>query len=626
MADIGGFGKRCLTIIGIFLLSETRCQYPVHHPVSFNRRTAEWNPHMQQRNPQWHQFSSPRKRSPDSMPLTYYNEPQRNHPFTYNQSPFTPQVAPGFQNFQSYPGYEGRSPFDLVHAETNYNPNDGRLLSETAFTRISETLGAINTVGHYLVDMVNENERNESDPNLQQLPQALYTISKNVLGRNVTDKIAPIVKKALPKVLPDAPITKIATGDVSREDAKYCTTPEGDAGICEDLSNCPQLLLNLVNLRESLCFKDLFVPGVCCPKDAIVSSTPAIERPVLTTTSKPTYLVPVTTQRPLQKPTKKPSAVLTLTTKKPKPVTYPTTPRPTTRPTTRATTTTTVITTPRPIPTSTFFTVPPPIIGNYSNIVDVNECGQREDEGGRIVGGTESKSGAWPWMAAIFLHGSKRREFWCGGTLIGQRHVLTAAHCTRDSKQRPFPARQFSVRLGDVDLARDDEPSRPVTLRVSEVRAHEQFSRVGFYNDIAVLVLAENVQKSKYVIPICLPTGDLARQQFDGAIATVVGWGTTRYGGESTKQLEAKLPVWRNEDCDRAYFQPITDTFLCAGYARGGVDACQGDSGGPLMLLANGRWTQIGVVSFGNKCGEPGYPGVYTRVTHYNNWLNQNIV
>ncbi|XP_053615918.1 proclotting enzyme-like isoform X2 [Plodia interpunctella] len=599
--------------------------------VSFVRTAEQWpNPHLQQRNPPWHQFSSPRKRSPEALPQQYYNGPY-NQPYSYNQSPYSPQglsqspytpqggnqspYLPQDQNYQ--PDYEQRASFNIFNAEPN--PNDGRLLSESAFTKISETLGAINTVGHYLVDMVNENERNESDPNLQQLPQAIYTISKNVLGPNVTDKIAPIVKKALPRVLPDAPITKIATGDINRNDeAKYCTTPEGEEGICEDLSNCPQLLLNLVNLRESLCFKDLFVPGVCCPKNAIVPETPAVEKPVVTTTSKPTYLVPVTTQKP--KPPKKPSAVLTLTTIKPKPI--PTTQRPTTRPTTRATTTTA-----RPTPTSTFFTVAPPILGNYSLTVDMDDCGQREDEGGRIVGGTESKPGAWPWMAAIFLHGSKRREFWCGGTLVGKRHVLTAAHCTRDSKQRPFPARQFSVRLGDVDLARDDEPSRPVTHRVAAVRAHEQFSRVGFYNDIAILVLADNVQKSKYVIPICLPSGADLSRQFDGHLATVVGWGTTRYGGgESTKQLEAKLPVWRNEDCDRAYFQPITATFLCAGYARGGVDACQGDSGGPLMLQTNGRWTQIGVVSFGNKCGEPGYPGVYTRVTHYNDWLHLNTV
>ncbi|XP_013147371.1 PREDICTED: proclotting enzyme-like isoform X1 [Papilio polytes] len=622
MADIVRFGK-CLTVFGVtnlFLPLLISCQYQsVHHPVSFVQRMGEApTMHILPRNPYWNQNSMLRKRSPDSLQRPYYGPSQYNQQLTYyNNQPYNqiPNQIP-----QTYPHYDTRSSVDLIHSETRDGiPNDGRLLSDSAFTRISETLGAINTVGHYLVDIVNENERNESNPNLQQLPQALYTLSKNVLGRNVTDKIAPIVKKALPKVLPDAPITKIATGDVNQEnDAKYCTTPEGEAGVCEDLSNCPQLLLNLINLRESLCFKDLFVPGVCCPRDAVIPSITAVEKPVVATTSKPTYLLPVTSQKPVTKPTttKRPSAVLVLTTKKPKP---PTTTRPTT-------TSAAPVTTSRPVSTTSFYTELPPSVANYSNIVDASECGQREDEGGRIVGGTEAKSGAWPWMAAIYLHGSKRREFWCGGTLVDRRHVLTAAHCTRDSKQRPFPARQFSVRLGDVDLGRDDEPSRPVTLRVTAVRAHEQFSRVGFYNDIAILVLSENVQKSKYVIPICLPRGEVARQQFDGAMATVVGWGTTRYGGtESSRQLEARMPVWRNEDCDRAYFQPITDTFLCAGYTRGGVDACQGDSGGPLMLQANGRWTQIGVVSFGNKCGEPGYPGVYTRVTRYLSWLQQNI-
>ncbi|CAH2095592.1 unnamed protein product [Euphydryas editha] len=610
--------ERCKTlrvIKGILLLTiQTKCQYQSLHPVSFIQpRSPPMSQYRQSGHPPWHQFSSPRKRSPDIQ--TYYNS-QYNQPISYNQNPFQIQ---GQQNFQDFPQtYNSRSSHDLLHSETRGNINDPRLLSESAFTRISETLGAINTVGHYLIDVVNENERNESDPNLKQLPQALYTISKNVLGRNVTDKIAPIVKKALPKVLPDAPITRIATADLKPDDAKSCTTPEGEQGVCEDLSNCPQLLLNLISLRESLCFKDLYVPGVCCPRDAVVPSTP-IENPVISTTSKPTYLVPVTTQRPIQKPatTKKPSAILVLTTKKP---------RPSTTSTVRPVTTFSTVTTTRIPSTTSYYTVTPPFIANYSNIVDINDCGQREDEGGRIVGGTEAKSGAWPWMAAIYLHGTKRREFWCGGTLVGKRHVLTAAHCTRDSKQRPFPARQFSVRLGDVDLSRDDEPSRPVTLRVAAVRAHDQFSRVGYYNDIAVLILAENVQKSKYVIPICLPRGELSRKQFDGSVATVVGWGTTRYAGsESSRQLEARLPVWRNEDCDRAYFQPITDSFLCAGYPRGGVDACQGDSGGPLMLQANGRWTQIGVVSFGNKCGEPGYPGVYTRVTHYLSWLQQHL-
>lgn len=311
--------------------------------------------------PPW-QFTSPRKRSPDVQ--TYYTDPH-NQPYSYNQNPFQGQngfQGPVPQNFQSYPqNYNSRSSVDLINTESRNVPNDGRLLSESAFTRISETLGAINTVGHYLIDMVNENDRNESDPNLKQLPQALYTISKNFLGRNVTDKIAPIVKKALPKVLPDAPITRIATADLSHSDAKSCTTPEGEQGVCEDLSNCPQLLLNLVSLRESLCFKDLFVPGVCCPRDAVISAAPILENPVKTTTSSPTYLVPVTTQRPVPKPTtKRPSAVLVLTTKKPKPTT-------TVKPSTIST-----ITTTRVPSTTTYYTVAPPVIGNFSNIVDVN--------------------------------------------------------------------------------------------------------------------------------------------------------------------------------------------------------------------------------------------------------------
>ncbi|XP_076262285.1 proclotting enzyme [Rhynchophorus ferrugineus] len=482
---------------------------------------------------------------------------------------------------------------------SNDDVETGRHFRPETIFKITETLGALNTVGRYLVNMTRSGDGVKVS---QEVPNALYTISKNVLGRNVTDTIAPFVREALP--LPEAgdPTRLDEKVDTKEEDdddddSKTCTTPEGTQGYCNDLSDCPQLLLNLGNLRQSLCFKSLFVPGVCCPRTSeegftnLEVTTPNIVR---TTTQIPQ---PVT------------SSIYYNTEK-------PTTPRP-------IVTTSLVLTQSKPVVVSPA-NIPslPPLVDNYVNPED---CGQPEFAKFRVVGGEEALPGRWPWMAAIFLHGSRRTEFWCGGSLISATHILTAAHCTRDSRQRPFSARQFTVRLGDIDLKRDDEPSAPVTFKVTEIRAHKQFSRVGYYNDIAILKLDRPVRKSKYVIPLCLPPPELKNEQFAGKRSTVVGWGTTFYGGkESTVQRQAILPVWRNEDCNQAYFQPITSNFICAGYSEGGTDACQGDSGGPLMLHWDTRWVQIGVVSFGNKCGEPGYPGVYTRVTEYIDWIKEN--
>ncbi|OAD57099.1 Proclotting enzyme, partial [Eufriesea mexicana] len=408
-----------------------------------------------------------------------------------------------------------------------------------------------------------------------------------------------------------------------------CTTANGNLGKCQDLSNCPQLLLDLTKLRQSLCFKSLFVPGVCCPlTDKIDTNGTSTIASIIATSGIDSGVHPPSVQ-PSIRPTKHQS---------PKPIPL----FPVVAPATTITVTTTPtnlvdLLTTEFIPVSS--SVDLPLNHSYSllgssttSAIDNNfihddeECGIRNSGKYRVVGGEEALPGRWPWMAAIFLHGSKRTEFWCGGSLIGSRYILTAAHCTRDHRQQQFAARQFTVRLGDIDLERNDEPSAPETYAVKQIHAHPKFSRVGFYNDIAVLELTRIVRKSPYVIPICLPQAHYKNERFAGARPTVVGWGTTYYGGkESTVQRQTVLPVWRNEDCNAAYFQPITSNFLCAGYSQGGKDACQGDSGGPLMLRADGRWIQIGIVSFGNKCGEPGYPGVYTRVTQYIDWIKTNL-
>ncbi|XP_018570111.1 proclotting enzyme-like [Anoplophora glabripennis] len=504
-------------------------------------------------------------------------------PFSYQYSPRR-YYDPWFDSVE-----DPRASFKIVQPRNidrqtlphvyNDGTDSGRHFKPETIHKISETLGALNTVGRYLVNMTRGGgeTNNKLSPDV---PSALYTLSKNVLGRNVTDTIAPLVREALPiNIEEKEPI------DSNSENSRICTTPEGQDGYCNDLSDCPQLLLNLGNLRQSLCFKSLFVPGVCCP------NTNDVANPSFTTTTSTTTSTTTTTIRPvtfaaIYYNTEKTSAESSHSSEVSKPLNKP---------------------------------------AVFNNFVDPQECGQPENSKFRVIGGEQALPGRWPWMAAIFLHGSRRTEFWCGGTLITATHILTAAHCTRDSRQRPFAVHQFTVRLGDIDLKRDDEASAPVTFKVTDVRSHTQFSRIGFYNDIAILKLDRPARKSKYVIPICLPPPHLKNEKFAGRKATVVGWGTTYYGGkESTVQRQAVLPIWRNGDCNEAYFQPITSSFICAGYSEGGTDACQGDSGGPLMVLWETRWIQVGVVSFGNKCGEPGYPGVYTRVTEYLDWIDEN--
>uniref|UniRef100_A0A2A4IYT6 Peptidase S1 domain-containing protein n=1 Tax=Heliothis virescens TaxID=7102 RepID=A0A2A4IYT6_HELVI len=238
-------------------------------------------------------------------------------------------------------------------------------------------------------------------------------------------------------------------------------------------------------------------------------------------------------------------------------------------------------------------------------------CGER-NEASRIVGGVETAVNEFPWVARLSLH----NKFYCGGSLINDRYVLTAAHCVSS-----FMWFMIKVTLGEHDRCNTTHP--PVTRYVIKMVAHN-FSFSNFKDDIALLRLHRPVVITDTVKPVCLPKNDDVT--YAGVNAIAAGWGTVGEGKNHSCYLqEVELPILSNEACRRANYTPtmIGDGMLCAGDPKKGMkDTCQGDSGGPLSAeRSDKRHEQLGVVSWGIGCGRPGYPGVYTRVTKYLDWI-----
>ena len=127
------------------------------------------------------------------------------------------------------------------------------------------------------------------------------------------------------------------------------------------------------------------------------------------------------------------------------------------------------------------------------------------------------------------------------------------------------------MRLGEYDF--DGQSDYRRDFAVQQIFMHDLFERRTYTNDIAVLKLAQPATFNDYIWPVCLPPSNLV---LDGQTASVTGWGTTSYSGTpSNVLLEVTLPIWKLNDCQAAYTQPITDKQLCAGYKAGGKDSCQ---------------------------------------------------
>lgn len=271
-----------------------------------------------------------------------------------------------------------------------------------------------------------------------------------------------------------------------------------------------------------------------------------------------------------------------------------------------------------------------------NTLPDRSICGiERETQ--RLIGATTAGIDEFPWMGLIRYNNEEGVDvgFKCGATLINNRYLLTAAHCILTS---PEPITVVSVRLGEWKLSTDVDCiyniaistcSDPVVdVNVDQQIPHPYFSSSNGNNDIGLLRLETDVTYTDFIRPICLPPLNLPPPPV-GTIMTVCGWGATEEGSQSDTKSKIEIPLISNSDCEKSVskFTRITPNQVCAGGVEG-KDACKGDSGGPLMRVYvddTSQWYQEGVVSRGRGCGKKGFPGVYTRVARYVNWIS-NII
>ncbi|XP_078285397.1 testisin-like [Rhinoraja longicauda] len=239
-------------------------------------------------------------------------------------------------------------------------------------------------------------------------------------------------------------------------------------------------------------------------------------------------------------------------------------------------------------------------------------CGQRKTQSDRIVGGSTTNNGEWPFIVSLQL----QNQHICAATLISCRWILSAAHCFGGSTADNWTA-VFGVHL--LDQATKNIQKRTIKT----IKIHP--NATNFDYDVALLELAEPVEYTDFVQPACLPA---ATTSISGQTCTTIGWGQTNEnaGPLSNELLKTEVKVFTKSKC-REKMPKIVSHVICAGAPEGGRDACKGDSGGPLLCQdRNSRaWIVAGVVSAGIGCGRPEHPGLYAETAAVHEWIQDGI-
>ncbi|XP_056386613.1 trypsin-like [Hyla sarda] len=221
----------------------------------------------------------------------------------------------------------------------------------------------------------------------------------------------------------------------------------------------------------------------------------------------------------------------------------------------------------------------------------------------KIVGGYKCPESSIPYQVSLNVG-----YHFCGGALISTLWVVSAAHCYQ---------RRIQVRLGEYNIKELEGPE--IFVASSKVIPHPQYDTSTLDNDIMLIRLKKPVRLSSQIKTVSLPT----HCEVTGTRCLISGWGNTLSNGDNYPNVLQCLnaPILNDQQCRDAYPDQITKNMVCLGYLEGGKDACQGDSGGPVVC--NGKLQ--GIVSWGQGCALPGYPGVYTKVCNYVSWMEETM-
>ncbi|XP_049294231.1 transmembrane protease serine 9-like [Anopheles funestus] len=257
-------------------------------------------------------------------------------------------------------------------------------------------------------------------------------------------------------------------------------------------------------------------------------------------------------------------------------------------------------------------------------------CGRRKVKTSYLIqNGLDAKPGHWPWHAAIFYIKNDLFDYKCGGSIIDENTILTAAHCVFTSGVKR--ASEVSIHVGRNHIKEDAEYTQ--IHDAQDIIVHPKFRSGTIYNDIALIKLDTSITWSKFVQPVCLWNLDESWNTIVGKNGTIVGFGLTEANTVSENLKQTLVGVIDGLKCvekDRDVFgNQLTSNMICAGGQEGAI-ACSGDSGGGMFFEIEGKWFVRGIVSFTPRltvdglCDASTYTA-FTDVSKYMDWITKYV-